>query len=98
MLTFSQSIRAWLEFQRCTNAVLTMAGRPDSRRYWNARDAVFEPAAVRNGYSLSRGVAPGGGGGVQGVRTSPPFGHTDIADIIISSRSHILCSVLHVFG
>ena len=33
MLTSSQSIRAWLEFQRCTNAVLTMAGRPDPRAH-----------------------------------------------------------------
>ena len=31
MLTFSQSIGYWLEFWRCTNAVLTMAGRPDPR-------------------------------------------------------------------
>ena len=30
MLTFSQSIRAWIEFQRCTNAVLTIAGTQPS--------------------------------------------------------------------
>ena len=41
MLTFSQSIRACLEFQRCTNAVLTIAWRPDPGRHWNARDAAL---------------------------------------------------------
>ena len=41
MLIFSQLIRAWLDFQRCSNAVLTMAGRPDMRWYWNARDAGY---------------------------------------------------------
>ena len=35
MLIFSQSVRAWLEFKRCTNAVLTMAGRPTPLGHWH---------------------------------------------------------------
>ena len=43
MLIFSQTVRTWLEFKRCTNAVLTMAGRPDPLGNWDVKDAALGP-------------------------------------------------------